>query len=127
MKGRGGQDLLANKASRMPLENLTVLDLTEVWADPMAFSLLGDLGARVIKVESYTRVSITRSGENPANRGYSNNDPSEPRPWERAAIHNIANRDNLGITLNLTHQKGLEKFESLVMLSDVLIEPVSEV
>ena len=125
MKGRKRQDLLANKALRMPLENLTILDLTEVWAGPMASSFLGDLGAKVIKVESYPRVSITRSGGNPANRGYSNNNPSEPRPWERAAIHNMANRNKLGITLNLTHPKGLEIFKSLVKLSHVLIESFS--
>ncbi len=125
MKGGRRKDFVAKKALRMPLENLTVLDLTEVWAGPMASSLLGDLGARVIKVESYPRVSITRAAGNPANRGYSNNDPNAPRPWDRAAIHNMANRNKLGITLNLTHPKGLEIFKSLVKLSHVLIESFS--
>ena len=36
----------------LPLEGLKVVDLTHSAADPFATSILGDLGAEVIKVES---------------------------------------------------------------------------
>ena len=112
---------------RRPLEGVTVLDLTAVWAGPMGTSLLGDLGARVIKVESYPQPSITRTmgGGSRPTRGYSNNDPSGPRPWDRAAIHNTSNRNKLGITLNLRHSKGADIFRRLVKVSDILTESFS--
>ena len=110
---------------KKPLEGINVLDLTEVWAGPMGTSLLGDLGARVIKVESFPRTSITRTRGGMATRGYTNNDPLGPRPWDRQAIHNCANRNKYGVTLNLAHPLGLEIFMKLVRNTDVLTESYS--
>ena len=39
---------------------LRVVELAEVWAGPFGCSLLGDLGADVVKVETYPRPSVTR-------------------------------------------------------------------
>ena len=107
---------------RRPLEGVTVIDLTEVWAGPMGTSLLGDLGATVIKVESFPRVPTTRITGGPAARGFTNNDSLGPRPWDRAAIHNMANRNKYGVTLDLAHPRGLDVFERLVATADVLCE-----
>ncbi len=110
---------------REPLKGVTVLDVTEVWAGPMATSLLGDLGARVIKVESFPRMSTTRIAGAPSARGYTNNDPFGPRAWDRAALHNMANRNKYGVTLNLSNPVGLDVFKELVKVSDVLAEGYS--
>ena len=108
-----------------PLEGVTVLDVTEVWAGPMGISLLGDLGARVIKVESFPRMSTTRIVGAPSSRGFTNNDPLGPRAWDRQALHNMANRNKYGVTLNLAHPVGLDVFKELVKVSDVLVEGYS--
>ncbi len=104
----------------LPLEGIRVLDMTEVWAGPLAGSLLGDLGAMVIKVESFPRPSLTRLKG--LSIGYSDNDPNAPRPWDRAALHNMANRNKYGVTLNIRHPRGMEVFRRLVGISDVLAE-----
>ncbi len=104
----------------LPLEGVRVIDMTEVWAGPLAGSLLGDLGAMVIKVESFPRPSLTRLKG--LSIGYSDNDPNAPRPWDRAALHNMANRNKYGVTLNIRHHRGMEIFSKLVGISDVLAE-----
>ncbi|MBM2827282.1 MAG: hypothetical protein HW403_1346, partial [Dehalococcoidia bacterium] len=44
----------------LPLEKIRIIDITEVWAGPMSTSILGDMGAQVIRLESYPRASTGR-------------------------------------------------------------------
>lgn len=107
----------------LPLSGLRVLDMTEVWAGPMCNTILGDLGAEVIKVESFPRPSLTRLPGSSV--GYSNNDADGCRPWDRSALHNMVNRNKYGITLNITHKTGMELLERLIQVSDVFSESFS--
>ena len=104
---------------KAPLEGVWVVDMTEVWAGPMAGSLLGDLGASVIKLESFPRPSLTRLKG--LSIGYSGNDPNSPRPWDRAALHNMANRNKFGVTLNIKRRQGMDIFNRLIGKADVII------
>lgn len=102
------------------LAGLRVLELSEVWAGPTAGSLLGDLGADVIKVESYPRASQTRGfAEGGAVKA------GDGPPYERGSIHHIANRNKRNITLNLRHEAGAEPFRRLVQSASVLYEGYS--
>jgi len=102
------------------LAGIRVLDLTEVWAGPMGTSLLGDLGADVIKIESFPRPSsVTRT--TPAAPG---GEPDDP-PWERIAIHHIANRNKRNLTLNIRTERGAEILRQLIADADVMIEGYS--
>lgn len=47
---------------RAPTERPVVVDLTSLWAGPLCAHLIGQLGARVIKVESTTRPDGARRG-----------------------------------------------------------------
>lgn len=57
--------LLAEGAQREVVARPLVVDLTSLWAGPLAGSLLAQAGARVIKVESTTRPDGARRGPAP--------------------------------------------------------------
>ncbi len=101
------------------LKGLRVVELCEVWAGPMAGSIFGDLGADVIKVESFPRNSMTRPlatvqpwpGEGPA--------------FERSPIHHISNRNKRNLALNLRSEGGAEAMRRLLRDADVFFEGYS--
>ncbi|MCD8053171.1 MAG: CoA transferase [Lachnospiraceae bacterium] len=90
------------------LENLVVLDLTRVVAGPYGGSILGDLGATVIKIE------IPGRGDDA--RGY-----GPYRNGESTYYANL-NRNKMGITLNLKDERGKKLFLELVKKADILLE-----
>ena len=114
------------KSLRPPLEGVRVLDMTEVWAGPMGAMQLADLGAEVIKVESFPRAPMTRVvGAVPGRRGFAGGQPHATRPWDSSPGHNMVSRNKYGLTLNLRTPRGLELFKELVRVSDVLVESLS--
>ena len=110
---------------RLPLEGYRVIDMTEVWAGPLANSLLGDLGAQVIKVESYPRVVQTRPVQAPAGAasgvGGVVGPPDAPRLWERSPLYHMANRNKLAIALNASDPRGLSLVYRLVATADAFL------
>ncbi|MBI4639319.1 MAG: CoA transferase [Candidatus Tectomicrobia bacterium] len=108
---------------QLPLEGIRVIEIADVWAGPFANTLLADLGAQVIKVESIQRFGsrgLTLKPP-PGSPGYPDNDPGE-RPWNRSATYNGINRNKLGLTLDLSRPKGVEVCKRLARVSDILIE-----
>jgi crotonobetainyl-CoA:carnitine CoA-transferase CaiB-like acyl-CoA transferase len=83
----------------------------------MAGSLLGDLGADVIKVESFPRASLTRQARVPPVNEY----PA----YEISPIHHLANRNKRNIALNLRSEGGDEAFVRLLEWADVFFEGYS--
>lgn len=107
----------------LPLKGVRILDMGEVWAGPMACTFLADLGASVIKVESFPRPSLTRMRAQGI--GHTKGGLDAPRPWDRAALNNLANRNKIGITLNIRHPEGMRLFQDLVSISDVFTESMT--
>jgi crotonobetainyl-CoA:carnitine CoA-transferase CaiB-like acyl-CoA transferase len=103
------------------LEGVRVVEMTEVWAGPMAGSLLGDLGADVIKVESFPRSSMTR----PSAGGLTAPGEGEGPVYERYPIHQLANRNKRNIALDLSNERGAEVFARLLESADVFFEGYS--
>ncbi len=105
----------AAPATGLPLAGMTVLDLSMGWAGPICTRMLGDLGARIIKVEACAYPDWWRG--------------VDPRPaffaekqYERNSRFNAQNRNKLGITLDLTRPEGVALVKRLVRLSDAVVE-----
>ena len=111
------------EASRQPLKNYRVLDLSRIWAGPYCTKLMADLGAEVIKMESL-RVYDSHRGPVSPSRGIAAYPDGEPgdEPWNRNGWFNCLHFSKYGITLELTSDEGRRVFERLVSISDVVIE-----
>ncbi len=109
-----------------PLQGIRVLDLTRVWAGPLATRILGDLGADVIKVEAaWARGPATRSARIARlTHLFPENDAGE-RPYNRGAAFNKMNRGKRSVTLELGEPEGRRVFEALVERADVVCDNFS--
>ena len=102
----------------LPLEGLTVIDLSMGWAGPLAARNLADLGATVIKVESCTRFDWWRSWE--ATKEWIDDDGAE-----KSLQFVYINRNKLDVTLDLESEKGRDLLLRLVADADALVENYS--
>ena len=95
-----------------PLQDIVVIDLSRALAGPHAAMMLGDLGARVIKVEAET-------GDD--TRGYG---PPFVGPDEDpiSTYFLSCNRNKESVTADLKSAEGRELLERLVRAGDVLVE-----
>jgi benzylsuccinate CoA-transferase BbsF subunit len=93
------------------LAGVRVLDFTAHVAGPQATILLAYLGAEVIKVEGRAYADVLRT-------------TATAIGTEKTAVgmFNSMNAGKLGITLNLTHPKGVELAKKLVKISDVVVD-----
>ena len=110
-----------NKSLNLPscqiLSNLKIIDFAEVFAGPFGISLMADLGADVIKVESYPRRSLTRPIKVDARVA------DGPGPaYEKTAPHTQGNRNKRFIALNLNASDGKKIFKELIEWADILID-----
>jgi crotonobetainyl-CoA:carnitine CoA-transferase CaiB-like acyl-CoA transferase len=95
------------------LSDVTVLDLTRALAGPHAAMMLGDLGARVIKVESPGTGDDARSWGPPfIGEGES----------RESTYFMSCNRNKESVTADLKSDEGKELLRRLVARSDVLME-----
>lgn len=108
------------------LEGVRVLDLSRVWAGPLASRILADMGAEIIQINS--RVAIPLRGVTPEMAKilhiFPEDDPGE-RPWNRTSLMNDLGRNKLGMTLELDTPEGVAIFKGLVKISDVVLNNYS--
>jgi formyl-CoA transferase len=91
-----------------PLDGITVVDLSRVLAGPFCTMLLGDMGARVIKIEEPTAGDETRDWW-PSIEG-----------WSTYFLG--MNRNKQSVALNLKDARDAETLRALVAKADVLVE-----
>jgi formyl-CoA transferase len=96
-----------------PLDGVTVVDLSRALAGPHATMMLGDLGARVIKVEAPGSGDDTRSWGPPF---------VGPEEAPESTYFLSCNRNKESITLDLKADDGRDVLTRLVRRADVLVE-----
>src|SRR3954452_15470786 len=97
-----------------PLDGVLVVDLTRALAGPHAGMMLGDLGARVIKVETPGTGDDTRGWGPPF---------VQPQHGGRESTYFLStNRNKESIALDLKSDDGRETLTALVARADVLLE-----
>ncbi len=101
--------------SREIFGGLKVVDFSWVGVGPMSTQQLAFLGAEVIRVESAYRLDTFRNGT-----------PLAPGDGpDRSAYWANVNRDKMGITLNLRHERAGEVVRRLVERADIVTESFS--
>ncbi len=96
-----------------PLGDIIVLDLTRALAGPHAAMMLGDLGARVIKIETPGHGDDTRGWGPPF---------IETQDGPISTYFLSCNRNKESITLDLKSADGVAALAELIARSDVLME-----
>src|SRR4051812_16045832 len=105
-------------ASAGPLAGLLVVDLTRALAGPHAAMMLGDLGARVIKVETPDGGDDTRGWGPPFVEPPDRNSPDVPV----STYFLSCNRNKESVTADLRSDDGRALLTGLVQRADVLLE-----
>lgn len=110
---RGRRDARARgRRRRLPLEGVKVADFSAFWAGPVATSVLGALGADVVKIESIQRPDGMRFAGG----------IRRPEVWEFSAVTHSVIVGKRDVTLDLTQPEGLALAKRLVGWADLVVE-----
>ncbi len=100
--------------ARRLLEGVRVADFTWVWAGPYCTMYLAHLGAEVIKIESNTRIDLTRRL------------PMYPTGMEggvnRSGLFNQWSLGKKSLLLNFSKAEGIELLKEIIKNSDVVVD-----
>lgn len=99
------------------LDGLTILDLSRILAGPTCTQLLGDLGAKVIKIENpKTRGDDTRTWGPPFATG------TDGQPTDLSSYFMSANRNKYSVALDIADPGGQATLRAMAAEADVVIE-----
>ena len=104
-----------------PLAGMRVIDFGWVWSAPWVGTILGELGAEVIKVEHGKRPDNLRL----AGRIFRDGVKVEGPATEMSPMYHQVNHGKLGITLNVKEPRAVELIMELVAGADLVIENMS--
>ena len=97
-----------------PLQGYRVINFGWVFAGPYLASMLGDLGAEVIKAETRSRVDSMRLSPDNLDK-----DPDRD-PWFHSGV-----RNQLSVTIDMAKPEAIPVLKNLVRISDIVIENFS--
>jgi crotonobetainyl-CoA:carnitine CoA-transferase CaiB-like acyl-CoA transferase len=105
---------------KLPLAGIRAVAFTTAFAGPTAARYLADLGAEVIKVESRRRWDNTRHASSAGVASV-----KEPNGAPTAPGFGYFNRNQLGVAIDLSQDRGRELMLKLLAKTDVVIENFS--
>ena len=106
-----------------PLAGLRILDMTRVWAGPLAARILADLGAEVLMTEvPWTRTPLEVPQSYVNSTHFFPDDDAGERPWNRTGFHNKYANNKLSTVVELDKQEGRNFFTQMLPKVDVVIE-----
>jgi crotonobetainyl-CoA:carnitine CoA-transferase CaiB-like acyl-CoA transferase len=111
-----GETPPVHRETRRPLDGVRVVDFTNAVAGPIASSVLGALGADVIKVEAPNSRPRRAAGTAPLKEG------GVDRGWDRMMMFNAFNHGKRSISLDATKPEGRKLLLRLVAQSDVVVQ-----
>jgi len=106
-----------------PLQGMRILDLTHVWAGPLAVRMLSDLGAEVLKIEAPYGRGPQQLPSEPIG-GWLGGEPGA-EPWNNSALFVKLHRNRRSVCVDLKQDDGRALLLQLVAEADVLIENFS--
>ena len=92
----------------LPLEGVKVLDLTNVMAGPYCSMVLGDMGADIVKIESFPDGDTSRR--------------FNPKINDESYCFAVLNRNKKSLALDMKDARGKEAFAKLAAKADIIIE-----
>ena len=101
-------------AKPYPLQGLRVINFGWVFAGPYLATMLGDLGAEVIKVETRSRIDSMRLSPDNLDR-----DPDRD-PWFHSGV-----RNQLSVSLDMAQPQAIPVLKKLIKISDMVVENFS--
>ncbi len=101
-------------AKPYPLQGLRVINFGWVFAGPYLATMLGDLGAEVIKVETRSRIDSMRLSPDNLDR-----DPDRD-PWFHSGV-----RNQLSVSLDMAQSQAIPVLKKLIKISDMVVENFS--
>ena len=104
-----------------PLNGVRILDLTHVWAGPLATRILADLGADVVKIEAPTSRGPRSYGRATPLGGWIGGAPGD-EPYNVNAVFVKLQRNKKSLAVNLKTPSGRATFLELVKKADIVIE-----
>jgi crotonobetainyl-CoA:carnitine CoA-transferase CaiB-like acyl-CoA transferase len=107
---------LAGIGSPRPLSGVRVIDFTNAVAGPIASSILGALGAEVIKVEAPRSRPRRAAGTAPLKEG------GTDLGWDRMMMFNCFNHGKLSVSLDVSKPEGRDLFLKLAAESHVVVQ-----
>jgi len=106
-----------------PLNGMRILDLTHVWAGPLAVRFMADLGAEVVKIEAPDARGSRVFPSMPIG-GWMGGEPGD-EPWNLNAAYNKLGRNRRSVSIDLKSDQGRDAFLQMVAVADVVIENFS--
>ena len=109
-----------------PLSGLRVLDLTRVWAGPLAARILGELGADVVMLEApWARTPLVMPESYVKASHFFPADDPLPNPWNRQGFVNKYAVTKRSVCVDIATEEGQMVLARLLPHVDVLIENYS--